>query len=88
MARSANNRTRTSGVVRRVDPLGRIVIPSEIRKRFGISERDPLEISMSGEAIMLARPESVCVFCSRSETLSEYRGRPVCVRCVAELAAA
>jgi transcriptional pleiotropic regulator of transition state genes len=85
MARPSNHRKGNSGVVRRVDPLGRIVIPSEIRKRFGIAERDPLEISMSGDAIVLARPASACVFCDRNEPLTEYRGRPVCVRCVAEL---
>lgn len=85
MARTSNSRKGNSGVVRRVDPLGRIVIPSEIRRRFGISERDPLEISMTGDSIVLARPASACVFCSRNEPLTEHRGRPVCVRCVAEI---
>jgi transcriptional pleiotropic regulator of transition state genes len=78
----------TSGVVRRVDPLGRIVIPSEIRKRFGIGERDPLEISMAGDEIVLSRPRSACVFCGRTEPLTEHHGRPVCRPCVDELVAA
>ncbi len=63
------------------------MIPSEIRKRFGIAERDPLEISMADDSIVLSRPSTACVFCSRNEPLAEYRGRPVCVRCVAEIAA-
>ncbi len=74
--------------MRHVDQLGRIVIPSEIRKRFGLTTRDPVEISVSGEEIVLTRPRTACVFCSRTEPLVEHRGRPVCRRCVSELAAA
>src|ERR1051326_8293227 len=54
---------RAGGVVRRVDELGRIVIPVEIRKRFGIRERDPLEISVQGDSVALTRPIGRCVFC-------------------------
>src|SRR5712691_878223 len=52
----------SGGVVRRVDELGRIVIPVEIRKRFGIVVHDPLEISVSGDSIVLGRPHTACVF--------------------------
>jgi AbrB family transcriptional regulator, transcriptional pleiotropic regulator of transition state genes len=58
--------TRAGGVVRRVDELGRIVIPVEIRRRFGIDVRDPLEISVRGESIVLSKPHDACVFCGRT----------------------
>jgi transcriptional pleiotropic regulator of transition state genes len=88
MGRARQNHGARSGVVRHVDQLGRVVIPSEIRKRFGLTTRDPVEISLSGDEIVLSRPQSACVFCGRTEPLVEHRGRPVCRHCVDELAAA
>jgi AbrB family transcriptional regulator, transcriptional pleiotropic regulator of transition state genes len=90
--RSAKESGRTSadrgagGVVRRVDELGRIVIPVEIRKRFGIAVRDPLEIGVRGDTIVLSKPQDTCVFCGSREQLEEFRGRQVCVNCRLELA--
>jgi len=77
----------TTGIVRHIDELGRIVIPVEIRKRLGLAERDPVEISVKGETIMLAKANTVCVFCGREEGLAEHRGRAVCRHCIGELAA-
>ena len=77
----------TTGIVRHIDELGRIVIPIEIRKRFGLTEKDPLEISVHKETIVLARPQGMCVFCGRTTGLHEHRGRAVCQQCVTELAA-
>jgi len=86
-ASNSRNQPRT-GVVRHIDELGRIVIPSEIRKRFGFGDKDPVEITVKGDTILLSRPQAACVFCGREENLREYRGRLVCVACVAELSAA
>ena len=72
--------------MRRIDDLGRIVIPIEIRKRFGLAERDPVEISVQGETILLSKPDAGCVFCGGREALEEHRGRPVCRECIGELA--
>jgi AbrB family transcriptional regulator, transcriptional pleiotropic regulator of transition state genes len=77
----------TTGIIRHLDELGRIVIPIEIRKRFGLGEKDPLEISLQDETIMLSRPQTSCVFCGRRTQLEEHRGRPVCRSCIAELSA-
>jgi len=77
----------TTGIIRQIDELGRIVIPIEIRKRFGLSEKDPLEISVKHETIMLCKPRTACVFCGKSGAVEEYRGRTVCRSCIAELAA-
>jgi transcriptional pleiotropic regulator of transition state genes len=78
---------RAGGVVRRVDELGRIVIPVEIRKRFGIRERDPLEISVQGDSVVLTRPIDRCVFCSSGDGLTEFRERSICSSCLASLRA-
>jgi transcriptional pleiotropic regulator of transition state genes len=86
MAATANKRdAERTGIVRNIDELGRIVIPSEIRKRFGFGVKDPVEISVRGDTILLSRPQTLCVFCGRGEGLSEYRGRCVCVTCIGEL---
>jgi AbrB family transcriptional regulator, transcriptional pleiotropic regulator of transition state genes len=76
-----------TGIVRHIDELGRIVIPIEIRKRFGLGEKDPIEISVKGETIMLSRPVETCVFCSRGGPLEEHRGRSICRLCIGELVA-
>jgi AbrB family transcriptional regulator, transcriptional pleiotropic regulator of transition state genes len=76
----------TTGIIRHLDELGRIVIPIEIRKRFGLGEKDPLEISVEDETILLSKPQTSCVFCGRTGRLEEHRGRPVCRSCIAELA--
>ena len=77
--------SRAGGVIRRVDELGRIVIPVEIRKRFGIADRDALEISVQGDSIVLSRPHDECVFCGAEHGLSKHRGRRICPDCLAEL---
>jgi transcriptional pleiotropic regulator of transition state genes len=76
-----------TGIIRNIDELGRIVIPSEIRKRFGLSEKDPLEISVKDETILLSKPRSACVFCGRAGDVEEHRGRAICRTCIAELSA-
>src|SRR5215471_20101779 len=84
-ARPLPETSRPGGVIRRVDELGRIVIPVEIRKRFGIIDHDALEISVQGDAIVLERPRTECVFCGSQELLTEFRDRPVCADCIDEL---
>ena len=63
------------------------MIPIEIRKRLGLAEKDPVEISLKGETILLAKASTVCVFCGRDDGLEQHRGRSVCRRCILELAA-
>jgi transcriptional pleiotropic regulator of transition state genes len=86
-ALAAKGGVTSTGIVRHIDELGRIVIPIEIRKRLALAEKDPVEISVKGETIMLAKANTVCVFCGRSEGLAEHRGRSVCRHCIGELAA-
>jgi AbrB family transcriptional regulator, transcriptional pleiotropic regulator of transition state genes len=86
-SRSKRGATKT-GIIRHIDDLGRIVIPIEIRKRFALGEKDPLEISVKDDVILLSKPQTVCIFCGRRRTLQEHRGRAVCRACVNELAEA
>jgi AbrB family transcriptional regulator, transcriptional pleiotropic regulator of transition state genes len=86
-AASSQGHGKTSGIVRHIDELGRIVIPIEIRKRLGLGEKDPLEVSVQDDVIMLARPQSSCVFCGGGGDLREHRGRAVCPACIADLSA-
>lgn len=76
---------KSTGIVRRVDELGRIVIPMEIRRTFGIEIKDPLEIFIQGDAIVLAKYQPVCVFCGRSSRIETFKGKSVCQDCKAEL---
>lgn len=76
---------KSTGVVRKIDELGRIVLPSELRKVFGIREGDELEISVDGETIMLQKRQDVCLFCGTESPVLKYQGRTVCENCAAEL---
>ncbi len=76
---------KSTGVVRKIDELGRIVLPSELRRVFGIHEGDQLEISVDGERIILNKRDDVCVFCSSEHPLVTYKDRQVCESCAGEL---
>jgi transcriptional pleiotropic regulator of transition state genes len=76
---------KSTGVVRKIDELGRIVLPSELRRVFGIREGDELEISVDGERVILEKRQDVCVFCSAEKPSIDYEGRMVCDSCAGEL---
>ena len=75
------------GIARRVDDLGRIVLPIELRRQFGIEAGDALDIAVDPEAraIVLRKSQDECVFCGTRDDLRDYRQRRVCNSCVAEL---
>lgn len=70
-----------SGIVRRVDPLGRIVIPMEIRKVMSINEGDPLEIVKDNNGILLRKYTRGCIFCGGDKSVSEFKEMLVCTQC-------
>ena len=76
---------KSTGVVRRVDELGRIVIPKEIRNKLDIQEKDPIEIYVDGNSIVLKKVESNCIFCGSTRDLIEYRGKLLCRKCLNNL---
>jgi len=73
------------GLVRRLDPLGRIVLPIELRQTMHIGNEAPMEFFVDGEMIILRKYEPECVFCGSGEGVSDFRGRNVCLKCVHEL---
>jgi transcriptional pleiotropic regulator of transition state genes len=76
---------KSTGVVRKIDELGRIVLPSELRKVFGIKEGNELEISVDGEQIILQKRQDVCLFCEAPNPAIQFKGRSLCENCVGEL---
>ena len=78
---------KSTGIVRRVDELGRIVLPIELRRTLDIAEKDFLEIYTDGESIVLQKYQSSCVFCGAKENISEFRGKSVCLDCLNALRA-
>lgn len=72
---------KSTGVVRRVDELGRIVIPKDLRKLFNINERDALEIYTDDNTIILKKYEPFCMFCGNSEDIFTFNGRIICKEC-------
>lgn len=76
---------RPTGVSRKVDDLGRIVLPAELRRSFDIREGDLIEISVDDDRIVLAKQRNSCTFCGGADGLRQYRERPVCTSCLAEL---
>lgn len=77
---------KATGIVRRVDELGRIVIPKEIRRTFDINIKDPLEIFVDGENIVLTKFHSSCVFCGDPHGVRSFRGKYICDSCLSALA--
>ena len=78
-------KVKTTGMVRPLDPLGRVVIPKEIRTSRGWQEKDNLAIYTEGESVILRKDSPVCIFCGRAEDVTSFRGKLVCAKCLAEL---
>ena len=79
---------KSTGIIRNVDELGRIVIPKEIRKKLNIESSDPVEIYVEGEKIILAKYEEVCYFCGVGAELSPFKNKKLCKECINELKSA
>lgn len=76
---------KSTGIVRKVDELGRVVIPIELRRTLGIGEKDALEIYVDGERIMLKKYEPACIFCGNAENVTYFKGKIVCRECLNDL---
>ncbi|MFD0868803.1 AbrB/MazE/SpoVT family DNA-binding domain-containing protein [Paenibacillus residui] len=76
---------KSTGIVRKVDELGRIVIPMELRKSLGISEKDPMEIFVDGDQIILRKYAPGCVFTGDTTDLVSYQGKLVSRRAIQEM---
>jgi transcriptional pleiotropic regulator of transition state genes len=74
-----------AGIVRKIDDLGRIVIPAETRRLFNIREGDQLLISIEGTGITLRKMEDTCAFCGRTDDVTPFKGRGICSECRSQL---
>ena len=74
-----------SGIARKIDDLGRIVIPAETRRLFNIREGDQLSISIEGSSIVLQKLENTCIFCGSTDSVMSFHGKGLCSICKSQL---
>ncbi len=80
---TSNAKDMKSGTRRKVDDLGRVVIPAGIRRSLGIREGDALEVSVRADEVVLSKPVDQCVFCHCDQELHTFRDKAICVSCAA-----
>lgn len=73
---------KSTGIVRKVDELGRIVLPIELRRTLGIEEKDRIEIFVDGESIILREYQPACIFCDNAKDIINYKGKNICPDCI------
>ena len=76
---------KATGIVRPVDPLGRVVIPVELRRNLGINTDDSLEVFVDGDFIMLKKYDPACMFCGNAKDVQNIPGKNICRTCLDEL---
>jgi transcriptional pleiotropic regulator of transition state genes len=74
-----------SGIARKIDDLGRVVLPVEMRRALGLDAGDAVDIALDDNTVVMRKVESRCTFCGGSEGLRAFRGRQVCASCVSDL---
>ena len=76
---------KSTGIVRKVDELGRIVLPIELRRTLDIEVKDALEIYVDGSQIIIKKYEPACIFCGNAKNVIHFKGRNLCEDCLHEL---
>ena len=76
---------KSTGIVRNLDTLGRVVLPIELRRSLDIGDRDPIEIFVEGRNIVLRKFEPTCIFCGSHKNLVDFNERAVCNSCIQKL---
>lgn len=76
---------KSTGIVRKVDELGRVVLPIELRRTLDINEKDALEIYVDSSSIILKKYQPACIFCDNAKDVVNYKGKNVCRECLNEL---
>ena len=76
---------KSTGIVRKVDELGRIVLPIEMRRTLDIGEKDALEIYVEGSSVILKKYKPSCVFCDATKDITVFKGKNICPKCMKEL---
>lgn len=78
---------KSTGIVRKIDALGRIVLPIELRKTKNIATGDDIEIFVEGNTIILQKYEPTCIFCGSKDALVDYENKNICKACCEKLGA-
>lgn len=73
---------KSTGIVRKIDELGRIVLPIEIRNTMDIKNRDAIEIFVDEDKIILKKYEPACLFCGNADNVTYFKGKLVCKDCI------
>ncbi|MBQ2157043.1 MAG: AbrB/MazE/SpoVT family DNA-binding domain-containing protein [Oscillospiraceae bacterium] len=76
---------KATGIVRRLDDLGRIVLPIELRRTLNLEIKDPVEIFTENDCVILKKFEPTCIFCGSSKEVTDFKGKTVCAGCLKEL---
>ncbi len=76
---------KSTGIVRKVDELGRVVIPIELRRNLNIDVKDALEIFIEGEHIILKKYAPACIFCGQAKDVEVFKGKNICPACLQDL---
>ena len=76
---------KSTGIVRKVDELGRIVLPIEMRRTLDIGEKDALEIYVEGSSVILKKYKPSCVFCDATKDITVFKGKNICPKCLKAL---
>jgi transcriptional pleiotropic regulator of transition state genes len=79
------NNLKSTGIVRQIDELGRIVLPKELRKNLEIKPKEPLEIFVDGDMIVLKKYVPACTFCGQTEGIQPFKNKYICPKCKEEL---
>ncbi len=76
---------KATGIVRKVDELGRIVLPIELRRTMDIEEKDALEIYVEENMVILKKYQPACIFCDNAKDVFSFKGKNVCQACVKDI---
>ncbi|WP_408955270.1 AbrB/MazE/SpoVT family DNA-binding domain-containing protein [Natroniella sp. ANB-PHB2] len=76
---------KSTGIVRKVDELGRVVIPIELRRTLNIENKDALEIYVDQEKIIFKKYEPACIFCNNADDITNFKGKNICPECLEEM---
>lgn len=76
---------KSTGVVRKVDALGRVVFPKELRDCMGLEEGTPMEIFTTGDSIVIRKYQPGCVVCGSIHYLKYINDKGICIECIEKL---
>lgn len=76
---------KSTGIVRKIDELGRVVLPMELRRTLNLNIKDSIEIYVEGENIILKKYEPCCIFCGEATNVTYFKGKNICEDCKKEL---